>query len=50
LNDTQIRKYTYRADDWKLFYSLECGSKAQALAIEKHIKAMKSRTYILNLA
>jgi putative endonuclease len=49
LTDTQIRKYTHKADDWKVFYSLECDSKTQALAIEKHIKAMKSKNYILNL-
>ena len=50
LHDTQTRKFTHKADDWKLFFSLECSSKRQALAIEKHIKAMKSKTYILNLS
>lgn len=49
LNDTQARKFTYKADDWTLFFSLECTSKKQALAIEKHIKAMKSKVYIENL-
>lgn len=49
LNDTQARKFTYKADDWTLFFSLACTSKNQALAIEKHIKAMKSKVYIENL-
>ncbi|UPQ80262.1 GIY-YIG nuclease family protein [Flavobacterium azooxidireducens] len=50
LHDTQARKFTYKADDWTLFFSLACTSKNQALAIEKHIKAMKSKVYIENLA
>jgi putative endonuclease len=49
LHDTQARKFTYKADDWTLFFSVECASKNQALAIEKHIKAMKSKVYIENL-
>ncbi|WP_026979080.1 GIY-YIG nuclease family protein [Flavobacterium tegetincola] len=48
-NDSQTRKFTYKADDWKLYLSFNCSSKPQALAIEKHIKAMKSKTYIDNL-
>ncbi|WP_026977095.1 GIY-YIG nuclease family protein, partial [Flavobacterium tegetincola] len=48
-NDSQTRKFTYKADDWKLYLSINCSSKPQALAIEKHIKAMKSKTYIDNL-
>ncbi len=43
------RKFTYNADDWKLFLKIDCHSKKQALAIEKHIKNMKSKTYIENL-
>ena len=50
LNDIQVIKYTYRATDWKLYFSLKCGSKDQALAIEKHSKAMKSKVYIENLS
>ena len=42
-------KYTANAEDWTLFFSLTCHSKAQALSIEKHIKKMKSKTYIENL-
>ena len=36
--------------DWKVFFTIECSSKKQGLAIEKHIKNMKSKTYIRNLA
>ncbi len=41
--------YTIRAIDWKLFYSITCKDKKQALKIEKHIKSMKSRKYYMNL-
>ncbi|WP_371926079.1 GIY-YIG nuclease family protein [Flavobacterium cerinum] len=49
LNDTQSRKFTYKADDWKLIFTIECESKNQGLSVEKHIKSMKSKTYIQNL-
>ena len=45
----QARKFTHKADDWILYFTLKCKSKEQALAIEKHIKSMKSKTYIQNL-
>ena len=35
---------------WEVFLKIPCASKQQALKIEAHIKSMKSRTYILNLA
>ena len=47
--DAESRKFTYNADDWTLFFTITCESKFQALAIEKHIKAMKSKVYIENL-
>ena len=47
--DPDPNKYTYNADDWVLFYKISCVSKQQALVIEKHIKRMKSTTYIRNL-
>ncbi|MFY7742466.1 MAG: GIY-YIG nuclease family protein [Flavobacterium sp.] len=50
LHDTQSRKFTYKADDWSLYFSIKCTTKNQALAIEKHIKAMKTKIYIQNLA
>ena len=48
-NDVQTRKFTYKADDWELIFTIECKSKEQGLSIEKHLKAMKSRVYIQNL-
>ena len=42
-------KFTSKTKDWLLFYSIECQSKQQAQNIEKHIKSMKSKTYIRNL-
>ena len=42
-------KFTANADDWTLFFNLNCNHKAQALSIEKHIKNMKSKVYIENL-
>src|SRR5690554_571378 len=48
-NDPEFRKFTYKAQDWILFLRIPCQSKKQAMAIEKHIKRMKSSTYIINL-
>ena len=48
-NDSQTRKFTNKADDWKLIFTIQCKSKEKGLSIEKHIKAMKSRVYIQNL-
>ncbi|UMY66121.1 MULTISPECIES: GIY-YIG nuclease family protein [unclassified Flavobacterium] len=42
-------KFTHKASDWILFLSIACTNKTQAFAVEKHIKAMKSKTYIQNL-
>ena len=39
----------YKAKDWEVYLKIECKSKEQALAIEKHIKKMKSKVYIQNL-
>lgn len=47
--NAESHKFTANADDWKLFLKIECTSKTQGLAIEKHIKKMKSKTYIENL-
>jgi len=47
--NAERHKFTYKANDWILVFNLECDSKLQMLAIEKHIKAMKSKTYIRNL-
>jgi putative endonuclease len=42
-------KFTGKAQDWVLLHKIDCQSKAQGLAIEKHIKSMKSKSYIQNL-
>lgn len=41
--------FTQKADDWNLFWSMECESFQQARNIELHIKKMKSKIYIQNL-
>ncbi|MEO8254857.1 MAG: GIY-YIG nuclease family protein [Flavobacterium sp.] len=41
--------YTKIANDWQLFHLIQCKDIFQARKIEKHIKNMKSKTYILNL-
>ena len=41
--------HTIRASDWKLFFLIENLEYAQARKIEKHIKLMKSRKYIVDL-
>ncbi len=48
-NNPEARKFTAKANDWVLFDSIVCENKNQALLIEKHIKSMKSQTYIKNL-
>ncbi len=40
---------TRKATDWELFYAIKCESRTQAILIERHIKKMKSRSYIQNL-
>ena len=49
INSEDQRKFTYNANDWTTFLKIECQSKTQALAIERHIKKMKSKIYIENL-
>lgn len=54
LNEHLLKKYptsyTARADDWKLFFSRSDIEYGQARRIELHIKRMKSRKYIQDLA
>ena len=42
-----LNKYTSKAIDYILFFSLECQSLSQARKIETHIKKMKSRRQTL---
>jgi len=41
--------FTSQANDWYLFFFIECKSIGQAMNIEKHIKRMKSIKYLENL-
>jgi putative endonuclease len=47
--NAESRKFTAKADDWELIFQLRCETKIQGLAIEKHIKNMKSKVYVQNL-
>jgi len=51
LHNTKFFKnsFTAKAEDWTLIFTLECESRDEALFIEKYIKKMKSRKYIVNL-
>ena len=42
-------KFTGKAEDWVVFFELGCENKFQALAIERHLKRMKSKVYVQNL-
>jgi putative endonuclease len=42
-------KYTVIASDWEIYLAFSCSSVSQGLAVERHIKRMKSRRYIENL-
>ncbi|AIN49938.1 GIY-YIG catalytic domain protein [Dokdonia sp. MED134] len=41
--------FTARAQDWKIFFKIINLEYQQARRIEKHIKNMKSKTYLVNL-
>jgi putative endonuclease len=41
--------YTKQTADWEIYHAIECRSRSQARAIERHIKRMKSRVFIRNL-
>ena len=46
-NEKEFTKaYTTKADDWFLYYQINCVDIIQARKIEKHIKSMKSKTYL----
>ena len=49
LSNEESIKFTYKADDWELVFTLKCISKKQGLCIENHIKSMKSKIYVQNL-
>ena len=41
--------FTSQANDWQIYFSIECETRSIARLIEGHIKKMKSRKYIENL-
>ena len=41
--------FTSLYDDWRLFLSIDGLEMRQARSVEKHIKKMKSKTYLKNL-
>lgn len=41
--------FTRQASDWELYYIIDHLNHSQALQIERHIKKMKNRNYLLNL-
>ena len=41
--------YTSQANDWHLYFKIECESRLMARKIEAHLKRMKSRKYLENL-
>jgi putative endonuclease len=43
------QSFTYRTDDWEIYYVMTGLSYSQARSIEQHIKKMKSKKYIENL-
>jgi len=47
--NSDSRKFTYNAKDWKLYLKIACQSQEQAMGVERHIKKMKSKVYIQNL-
>ena len=40
-------RFTAKASDWTLILDIECDTYSQAIQIEKHVKKMKSKIYIL---
>jgi len=43
------KHFTSQAKDWSLFLAINCETLTQAQKIERHIKIMKSRKYLVNL-
>lgn len=50
LDKVYTGSFTANSDDWQLFVLIDDLTYAQARAIESHIKKMKSRIFIENLA
>lgn len=48
-SDGLSTSFTKKGKPWDLVFSFSCSSRLQATRVERHIKRMKSRTYIGNL-
>ena len=49
-NDPNLNtNFSRKGIPWSLFFSIPCHSRIQARKIEKHIKNMKSKKYLINL-
>ena len=44
-----IHRFTSTANDWVLFLKIDVADYSHAIRLERKIKAMKSRKYIVNL-
>ncbi|MGF7137805.1 putative endonuclease [Roseimarinus sediminis] len=42
-------RFTATADDWEIFLIIDVSNYSHAVRLERKIKAMKSKTFILNL-
>ena len=42
-------RYTAAANDWEVFFALEANDYPHAIRMERKIKSMKSRAFIMNL-
>ena len=50
MHNAGFSKYTSMANDWTVYILIACSNQSVAMKIERHIKSMKSRKYIENLA
>jgi putative endonuclease len=48
-NDLNSSYSTKRGQPWKIFLTMQCKSISHAMKLERHIKNMKSKKFILNL-
>ena len=49
-NDVSLNEgFTKKGIPWVVIFTISCADRRQALAIEKHLKRMKSRKYIENI-
>ena len=48
-NSVQNTIWTKRGQPWELYFTIDQLEKSQALRIEKHLKKMKSKKYLIGL-